>query len=74
MNRLYNPFDAHKWIVFSGADYLSDNEDFMMIIFNDFESPKVSAHAQLEMKWRALWIPGAVRVAECPLLPHILEH
>ena len=26
-------------IFFSGADYLSDNEDFTMNIFNDYESP-----------------------------------
>ena len=43
MNRLYNQFDAHKWSVFSGADYLSDNEDFTMIFSNDYDSPKVNS-------------------------------
>ena len=46
MNWLYNRFDAHKWIIFSRTDYLSDDEDFTMIIFNDYESPKVSSSTQ----------------------------
>ena len=28
MHRLYNQFDAHKWIDLAGADYLSNNDDF----------------------------------------------
>ena len=46
MNRLYNQFDAHKWIDFSGADYLSDNKDFTVIIFNDYELPKVNYNTE----------------------------
>ena len=26
-------FDTNKWIDFSGADYLTDNDEFSMIIF-----------------------------------------
>ena len=28
-----NRFDSHKWINFSKADYLADNDDFSMIFF-----------------------------------------
>ena len=30
MNRFYDRFDGPKWIDFSEADYLSDNDDFLM--------------------------------------------
>ena len=26
-------FDTHKWIDLAGADYLADNDEFLMIIF-----------------------------------------
>ena len=26
-------FNTHKWIDFAGADYLTDNDEFSMIIF-----------------------------------------
>ena len=33
-----------KWIDFSGVDYLSDNEDFLMIFFGPMLSPKVNTY------------------------------
>ena len=33
MNWFYDQFDAQKWIDLAGADYLADNDDFLMIIF-----------------------------------------
>ena len=42
MNQLYDQFDGPKWINFSGADYLSDNDEFSMIFFGVTKSPKVS--------------------------------
>ena len=42
MNRFYDQFDIHKWIDFSGADYLSNNDEFSMIFFGAIRSPKVT--------------------------------
>ena len=42
MNRLNDRFDTHTWIDLAGADYLSDNDYFSMIIFGAITSPKVS--------------------------------
>ena len=42
MNQLYDRFDKHKWIDFSGADYSSDYDYFLMIIFGAIISPKVT--------------------------------
>ena len=39
-------FDTHKWIDLAGADYLTDNDDFSVILFGPITSPKVSLYKQ----------------------------
>ena len=34
MNRIYNWFNSHKWIDFSGADYLTDNDEFSIFFLD----------------------------------------
>ena len=43
MNWFYDRFNTHKWIDFSGVDYLSDNDEVWMIFFGAIRSPKVSS-------------------------------
>ena len=42
MNRFYDGFDGAKCINFSGAHYLSDNNEFSMNFFGAITSPKVT--------------------------------
>ena len=42
MNLFYDWFDGPKWIDFTGADYLTDNDDISAIFFWLITLPKVT--------------------------------
>ena len=55
MNPFYDQFDGPKWIYFTGANSLTDNEDILVIFFGRITSPKVSVQGSNNFcQWKTL--------------------
>ena len=60
-SQLYNRFDSHKWIYFSRADYLTDNDEFSMCFFGPMLLPKVTLrYSKLNLKQVVHFIPSII--------------